>query len=50
VLIAQTKFVNGRLVAPPESIDALKKYPELASDGGHTAKVKQKLEYAATGR
>jgi tetratricopeptide (TPR) repeat protein len=49
-LFAQGKDVNGKFFAPPESIDALKKYLELVPDGAHAADVKQMLEYAATGK
>jgi tetratricopeptide (TPR) repeat protein len=49
-LFAQGKDVNGKFVAPPESIDALKKYLELAPDGGHAAEVKQMLQFAASGK
>lgn len=49
-LFAQGKDVNGKFVAPPESIAALKKYLGLAPDGPHASDVKQMLEYAATGK
>ena len=49
-LFAQGKDVNGKFVAPPESIAALNKYLELAPDGPHAADVKQMLQFAATGK
>lgn len=49
-MFAQGKDVNGKFVAPPESIDALKKYLELAPDGSHSADVKQMLQYAVDGK
>jgi tetratricopeptide (TPR) repeat protein len=49
-LFAQGNEVNGKFVAPPESIAALKKYLELAPDGAHSADVRQMLLYAATGK
>ncbi len=49
-LFAQGKDVNGKFVAPPESIVALQKYLELAPDGPHSTDVKQMLDYAATGK
>jgi tetratricopeptide (TPR) repeat protein len=49
-LFAQGKDVNGKFAAPPESIDALKKYLELAPDGTHAVDVRQMLQYAATGK
>jgi tetratricopeptide (TPR) repeat protein len=50
VLFVQGKDVNGKFVAPPESIAALKKYMELAPDGAHASDVKQMLAYATTGK
>jgi tetratricopeptide (TPR) repeat protein len=49
-LFAQGKEVNGKFVAPPESISALNKYLELAPDGAHAAEVKQMIEMAASGK
>ena len=49
-LFAQGSDVNGKFVAPPESIAALKKYLELAPDGPHSADVKQMLQYALNGK
>jgi tetratricopeptide (TPR) repeat protein len=49
-LFAEGKDVNGKYVAPPESISALKKYLELAPAGGHGADVKQMLEMADGGK
>jgi tetratricopeptide (TPR) repeat protein len=49
-LFAQGKDFNGKFVAPTESIEALKKYMELAPDGPHAADVKAMLEMAATGK
>jgi len=47
VLIGQSKIgVNGKVVAPPGTIEVLKKYLELAPEGPHAAEVKQMLEFA----
>jgi tetratricopeptide (TPR) repeat protein len=49
-LFAEGKEVNGKYVAPPESIDALKKYLDLAPDGPHATDVKQMLQYVTNGK
>jgi tetratricopeptide (TPR) repeat protein len=49
-MFAQGNIVNGKFVAPMESIVALKKYLELAPGGAHATDVKQMLEAAATGK
>jgi tetratricopeptide (TPR) repeat protein len=51
VLIAQSKLdVNGKVVAPPGTIDVLNKYLELAPNGSHAADVRQMLQYVANGK
>ncbi len=49
-LFAQGKDVNGKYVVPAESIDALKKYLELAPDGPHAVDVKAMLSMAVAGK
>jgi len=49
-LFAQGKDVNGKYVAPPESIVALNKYLELAPAGPHAAEAKQMIEMAVSGK
>jgi len=49
-LFAQGKDINGKYVAPPESVDALKKYLEFAPDGPHAVEVRQMLQMAESGK
>jgi tetratricopeptide (TPR) repeat protein len=43
-LYANSRLEGGRHVAPPESVDALRKYLELAPAGGHADDVKAMLD------
>ncbi len=46
ILVAgSTTEKNGTVVAPPGTVEALKKYLELAPNGGHVDDVKQMLEF-----
>ncbi|HUK29824.1 MAG TPA: tetratricopeptide repeat protein [Candidatus Acidoferrum sp.] len=46
LLIAASKTdASGKVIAPPGTVEALKKYLELAPDGPHASDVKQMLEY-----
>jgi tetratricopeptide (TPR) repeat protein len=46
ILVAgSTTDKNGKVVAPPGTVEALKKYLELAPNGGHADDVKQMLDF-----
>ncbi|HEV3220745.1 MAG TPA: tetratricopeptide repeat protein [Candidatus Acidoferrales bacterium] len=45
LIAASTTDANGKVIAPPGTVEALKKYLELAPDGQHARDVKDMLEY-----
>ncbi len=45
LIAGSTVDAKGKVIAPPGTVEALKKYLELAPDGPHAADVKAMLEY-----
>ncbi len=45
LIAGSTTDAKGKVIAPPGTVEALKKYLELAPNGAHAADVKEMLEY-----
>lgn len=45
LLVAQSQTINGKVVPPPGTVEALNNYLELAPNGPHAGDVRQMLDY-----
>jgi tetratricopeptide (TPR) repeat protein len=43
--LGEAKMVDGKMIAPPGTVEALNKYLELAPNGAHANDVKQMLDF-----